>query len=409
MSAMKNVLSLKKKLAQLNFSEMAYGGKAIDQFPIRKVVKAVYLFSLLWFLLGWFFLHPLFAYISLIVLLPLSTVLIVLKGSCLILPLPSSSSHLIHGAKKWEGPIKGLRMLSLNFYMRPMGVSDMHGDYKKERLNDFILHRLHEFDVLSLQEMFSTFSLRRNELVLAAKKHGFSYVASSPPPSPFSFQCFDAGLLILSRYPLEDVAFMEFDESCHSDSLANKGALSASVRFGPEPLDVIRLFNTHLQASYSHKDVDATSVALSQLRQVFGLVRDGLSKSQHEAVLLAGDLNLDAFEDGLYGHITELCKPIEMQDLLRKQFGASKGTCVSNIDSRGVDMGTRRRTEAEREEKGFTELHMCLDYQLFFEGSSSRLNHVETKIEEFEFASNPFGRLTDHAGICSVFSIREES
>jgi len=349
-------------------------------------------------------------YFSLIVLVPLSTILLMLKGSCVLMPLPAHPrTNLIHGATQWTGSVTRMRILSLNFYMRPMGVSDLHGDYKKERLQDFILHHLDDFDVLSLQEMFSTFSLRRNELVVEARKRGFSYVVSSPPPSTLSFQCFDAGLLILSRYPLENVAFMEFDHSCHSDSLANKGALRASVRFGPDPLDTIRLFNTHLQASYSHKDVSATTVALLQLRQVFDLIRGDLSKSHHEAVLLAGDLNLDAFEEDMYGHITSLCKPIEMQDLLRKQFGASVGTCVSNIDARGVDMGTRRRTKAELEEKGFTEVHMCLDYQLFFEGSSRRLSHVQTKVEEFEFISNPFGRLTDHAGICSVFSVQDLS
>jgi len=282
----------------------------------------------------------------------------------------------------------------------------MNGDYKKERLQDFIVHHLAQYDVLSLQEMFSTLSLRRNELVLAAQKQGFAYVASSPPPTTLSFQCFDAGLLILSRYPLEDVVFTEFDHSCHADSLANKGALRASIRFGPSPQDTIRLFNTHLQASYSHKDVDATTVALFQLRQIFDLIRVDISKSPHQAVLLAGDLNLDAFEADMYGHISKLCKPIDMQDLLRKQFGASIGTCVSNIDARGVDVGTRRRSKAEREEKGFTEIHMCLDYQLFFEGTSRRLSHVNTHVEDFEFISNPFGRLTDHAGICSVFSIQ---
>jgi len=400
--------TLVRKLAHLNFSEMAYGGKAIDQFPIREVVKYVYVFFLFLFIAGWSYV-PLLGSLALVVLIPLSTILVTLKGSCVVMPLPASARHLIHGAKPWTQPVTRMRILSLNFYMRPMGVSDMHGDYKKERLQDFIHHHLDDFDVLSLQEMFSTFSLRRNELVLAAQRQGFSYVASSPPPSALSFKCFDAGLLILSRYPLEDVAFMEFDQSCHSDSLANKGALRASVRFGPEPLDTIRLFNTHLQASYSHKDVSATTVALQQLRQVFDLIREDLSRSQHEAVLLAGDLNLDAFEEDTYSRITDLCKPIEMQDLLRKQFGASVGTCISNIDARGVDMGTRRRTKAEREEKGFTEVHMCLDYQLFFEGSSRRLSHLQTRVEEFEFISNPFGRLTDHAGICSSFSVQDSS
>jgi endonuclease/exonuclease/phosphatase family metal-dependent hydrolase len=400
--------SLVKKLAHLNFSEMAYGGKAIDQYPIREVVKYVYLFSLLFSIAGWLYL-PLLGYLSLIVLIPLSITLVTLKGSCAVMPLPANNNHMIHGAKKWTDPVTQMRILSLNFYMRPMGVSDMHGDYKKERLQDFILHHLDDFDVLCLQEMFSTLSLRRNELVVEARKRGFSYVTSSPPPAALSFQCFDAGLLILSRYPLENVAFVEFDHSCYSDSLANKGLLRASVRFGPDPLDTIRLFNTHLQASYSHNDIDATTVALAQLRQVFNLIREDLAKSQHEAVLLAGDLNLDAFEEDMYCHITDLCKPVEMQDLLRKQFGASVGTCVSNMDSRGVDVGTRRRTETEREQKGFTEVHKCLDYQLFFEGSSSKLSYVKTKIEEFEFILNPFGRLSDHSGICSVFSVQGTS
>jgi len=346
-------------------------------------------------------------YFSLLVLIPLSIILGVLKSSCFVFALPvNTRTWLIHGAKPWNGTVPHLRILSLNLYMRPMGISDVHGDYKKERLMDFMEHHLSHFDVLSLQEMFSTFSFRRNELVAEAKKRGFSYAVCSPPPSVFSFQCFDAGLLILSRYPLEHVAFVEYADSCHSDSLANKGALRASVRFGPGPLDTIRLFNTHLQASYSHQDLSATTIALLQLQQLFGLISDVRTSSHHEAVLLAGDLNLDAFQNHLYDRITGLCRHMEMQDLLRKQFGASICTCTSNIDATGVDVGTRRRSAAEREAKGFTEVHMCLDYQLYFEGSSPRLAHSKTSVEDFELISNPFGRLTDHCGICSVFTVR---
>jgi hypothetical protein len=217
-------------------SEFSVGGRAVDQYPLHLIVKCVWGLSGLTYLLYSFLLSQMVFYI-------LSALLCALKGSSFLYSLPVLSNSPVHVRKK------KIRVLSLNVYMRPMGVSDVNGDYKWERLTDFITHKLHEFDVICLQECFSTLNSRRNSLVKAAHRVGYSYAVASPPPDMFSFKCFDAGLLILSRFPIEETHFEEFTDSCHADSLSNKGILWAKIRMGPLVDDIFHIFNTHLQVT----------------------------------------------------------------------------------------------------------------------------------------------------------------
>lgn len=57
---------------------------------------------------------------------------------------------------------------------------------------------LPQFDIICLQEVFGTFSSRKEKLIKSALKAGY-YVESSPDPSFFSSYLIDGGLVILSR------------------------------------------------------------------------------------------------------------------------------------------------------------------------------------------------------------------
>ncbi len=79
-----------------------------------------------------------------------------------------------------------------------LGIKTNESDHKDDRLNYFIKHILPQFDILCLQEVFGTFSSRKEKLMKSALKAGF-FVESSPDPSFFSTYLIDGGLVVLSR------------------------------------------------------------------------------------------------------------------------------------------------------------------------------------------------------------------
>jgi len=91
-----------------------------------------------------------------------------------------------------------IKFLTYNIFLRPPLIKNNENDWKDERLADFI-SLLEYFDIICLQEMFGTFSNRKQELIKYANKSGLFYFVDSPSPSYFSNFLTDGGLLILSR------------------------------------------------------------------------------------------------------------------------------------------------------------------------------------------------------------------
>lgn len=91
-----------------------------------------------------------------------------------------------------------VKLLTYNLFLRPPGIKTNFSDYKDERLEDF-LALIQEYDIICLQEVFGTFSSRKERLIKYAIKKGFYYIESSPDPSFFSHFIIDGGLVLLSR------------------------------------------------------------------------------------------------------------------------------------------------------------------------------------------------------------------
>ena len=68
------------------------------------------------------------------------------------------------------------------------------------------------------------------------------YCASSIQPGYFSGKFADAGLLILSRYPIVEQEFREFKAKVFRDHYVNKGVLYAKIHLGED--FYLHLFNT---------------------------------------------------------------------------------------------------------------------------------------------------------------------
>ncbi|KAI8846104.1 hypothetical protein BC829DRAFT_399246 [Chytridium lagenaria] len=63
------------------------------------------------------------------------------------------------------------------------------------------MQTLERFDVVCLQEMFSSGSSRMSKLLVQAKKAGFDFYCCSPTKSMLN-SAVDGGLVILSRFPI---------------------------------------------------------------------------------------------------------------------------------------------------------------------------------------------------------------
>ncbi|OLY83448.1 Sphingomyelinase [Smittium mucronatum] len=209
-----------------------------------------------------------------------------------------------------------VRLLTQNIFIRPSGINNNGNDYKSERLNYFAQNLFSSYDVICFQELFRfSLSCRYKGFIAQAKNAGFNYTLSSPPRGLTSFGI-DAGLTILSRFPIVASDFKQYDRGVHSDYWSLKGVLYAKIRINPpvpeqsvalpsEKLDgddkdaqYFHIFNTHTQSSYGTLDLTETSVIkrLYQLYSMHQFIEKMLQKNRQddEPVFLLGDMNVDS-------------------------------------------------------------------------------------------------------------------
>ena len=208
-------------------------------------------------------------------------------------PLPSPA----------EGATR-LRVLTYNLYLRPPLINSNGNDWKDERLDLFIARVLPQYDVIALQEVFALGSSRQRRLVHAARQLGFGWVVSSvAPPFLTSLKFIDAGLLILSRYPITEAAGHIYQTGHQIDHYAAKQVIYAriSIPGANGSTHDINVFTTHTQASYyeNSAQINAQNDAarLSQVQELLNFVDQKVHSrpdNAHNPVLVLGDLNLDA-------------------------------------------------------------------------------------------------------------------
>ncbi|MFY2559933.1 endonuclease/exonuclease/phosphatase family protein [Corallococcus terminator] len=120
----------------------------------------------------------------------------------------------------------------------------------------------------------------------------------------------DAGLMVLSRFPIINRAFMSYADYRDTDSLADKGVAMVQVR--RSATCVYNVFVTHMQASYAAFD-EYRKVRATQLEQVEKLVTTNalqdFTTPSRAATIICGDMNiqgigparqewLDVFQNG---------------------------------------------------------------------------------------------------------------
>ena len=125
--------------------------------------------------------------------------------------------------------------------------------YKDMRALEFSRNIIPKYDIICLQEVFHNWFLdaRKNLFEDISKRNGFSYSARSPAPKYYKGHLTDAGLLIISRFPILQSEFLPFSDGIMSDQIADKGILYTQIQIKDK---ILHLFNTHTQATYfSHE------------------------------------------------------------------------------------------------------------------------------------------------------------
>ena len=339
-----------------------------------------------------------------------------------------------------------IRLLSYNFFLRPPPINNNGSDYKNERLKDFF-EFLREFDIICFQEIFTTLTDRKHQMIREAAKSGLKYHVSSRPPSFFSEYITDSGLLILSRYEILECDYYYYYLNISGDAPSNKGIIYAKININNRYLF---LFNTHLQSTYfdeSQSNINCTiQVRTKQTEELINFVYNKLMIIPREQiekglVLIVGDFNIDAHNNQFLREKYKLpIYKISEYDLLKKKLnklGIAIDIMNKKYNNHLYTFGNNDRPEYDQVFTGKAEFNMkqTLDYmweiipdydlniynKSFYkindDSEKKQLNKNEEddnkinvlyqtfKVQEFLVKNRPYQQLSDHFGISVELSL----
>jgi len=159
-----------------------------------------------------------------------------------------------------------------------------HSYNARESRVDGLLKILHQFDLIALQEVFtfnsvlgSTGTASREKIV---KGWGHNVAGSDSPP----WLQQDSGLLILSKFKIEESKSIAFSDRNPKEYFSQKGALRVKIRLNAE--QCLYIITTHMDA---HQQ-DCREQQLDQL--VNELITPILGTK--DPIVVLGDFNIDA-------------------------------------------------------------------------------------------------------------------
>jgi endonuclease/exonuclease/phosphatase family metal-dependent hydrolase len=208
-----------------------------------------------------------------------------------------------------------IHILSHNLFMLPWNPSN------EESLDAWMEHCLtHDISIICLQEMYGTGQQHLSRLIQRAQERGYINW-SVPTPIPWcSTTMLDSGLVILSRFPLDVVHFIPWQESIYADRFCAKGFQHAVLRVQDK---VMHVFNVHIQSDYQLEDDDALRIQSRQILQLWHYI--AYHTSREEVIVIAGDLNINAIQWSQDCQVED--KRINSTySLLRRLFGAFQDT-----------------------------------------------------------------------------------
>jgi len=318
---------------------------------------------------------------------------------------------------KFDGPYD-VKVLSYNIFLRPPLIKNNADDFKNERLAEFLRTQIDRFDIICLQEMFSLANYRQQLLLKVAREKGFPYYAKSVDPHWLSGKFIDAGLVILSKYPILDTDGMIYCSGNQIDSWAAKQTIYAKIQISPTFF--VHVFTTHMQASYydNHASINIINdkVRATQVQEMADFIKRKTEGSPYP-VLITGDFNIDSRgESSEYQYMMETLTAARpsVKDLLKEAHNDHPITYgdfhhVPHETEVGQMVPTPRELLLTHKAD-----HCCglsIDYILLADTEANRQENVmevtETKVEEFFVDERQFrfSQLSDHYGVSTTLRV----
>jgi endonuclease/exonuclease/phosphatase family metal-dependent hydrolase len=324
--------------------------------------------------------------------------------------------------------------------MRPF-VKTNKSDYKDSRLSVFMNDYLQNYDLITLQELFSLGSGRTSTLIKEGKKQGFAYNVTLRG-SWRKLKPIDSGLIILSRFPIIERDAMIFSRGTDIDGWANKGALSAliDVPINDEKTEHLKMLiiTTHLQAEYDVKNPLYLEIQIEQLRELRKFVDKKHKQFPNAPIVLCGDFNINARTtpdiDSLdasssYLKLVELLSIGErkLHELVSEKIGYHPVTFgdakleekTGNLVPKDTIL-THPACLTDRSRLDYIFYYPHLEQQASTEGAGTNSIHIggdhhntmltisEARVEPFYVTGYPFTQLSDHLGVSATFTITTE-
>lgn len=335
-----------------------------------------------------------------------------------------------------------IELLQLNMFLRPpVVVLQEYRDVRARRLVEEILPK---FDVLTLQECFGLWTNRRQKMIKSAREKGYYSVYSKLEGRAKSLlrgqvKFVDAGLLVISRFPIEKSRFVSFKSGSASDRLAMKGVLYSRLDLKRKDGKKIHLFTTHTQASYTYTPSEGSvNIRIEQLKELEAFIKE-ITKENSAAwpIIVTGDFNMDSLQECKeYEQAVESLQRCTRKgedgvatsfvDVVKEQYGRhvptatpyefSKSTgaevrssfqrkdyeeMLKDVAISGKELSSTSRNYVETEKTFWADQR--LDYVFVEQSASLRLDHAA--VEPFLYENEPYSHLSDHFGITSSFSV----
>lgn len=296
------------------------------------------------------------------------------------------------------------KILSLNLFIRPPGITAKWNDYKTERMKEFLSYFASDYSIICLQEVFGTLSTRRSHLISELTLMGYecAWSGNSCNDLLLSNSCCliaphitDGGLVIAVKGTISQTSERIFAHGKGADALAAKGILyvKANTIHGP-----IQVYNLHLQA---HDDVKSKKIRKGQLEEIYDFIRCTLDRTC--VAVIAGDFNID-------------CMDSDNISMIKAYLKAPEGMFLTNVNTMN---GTPSQPTFGLLPEGsvlaqswYPEKAQMIDLIWtmvpFGAGVSSPL-FSGFEVKNFECSIKECGNISDHAGITCTLSFNKAS
>ncbi len=172
-----------------------------------------------------------------------------------------------------------IHILSYNIFMLS-GILGKDQDIRAQAIPDHV----RGYDVIVFNEAFDNDA--RENILLPALQDEYPYRTNVLDKSG---AIEDGGVVIVSKWPIEDTQTSIYNDCISEDCLSAKGVLYVRInKMGK----IYNIFGTHTQAWNS--DEEQVRTRLNQLQQLRDFI-DELDIPETEPVIVAGDLNVDSY------------------------------------------------------------------------------------------------------------------